>query len=508
MNYKHLSLNLVFFLLLAFPTLQLGPAAQQEVGAVTFLPEQLLEVSGVSESWWAAVQEEISVDILPTEPDWYVNGEHQSANLGLSVGTAGDVNGDGYADVIIGSPNFNGGLTNQGKVYVYHGSNQGLSTTPDWTIEGGQINAELGISVGTAGDVNDDGYSDVIIGARRYYDIPEEMYEGAAFVYHGSETGLSPTANWSAEGNAYNVWFGISVGTAGDVNNDGYSDVIVGVANTVFSTECANKALVYHGSGTGLSTTADWTEVLEQTGACFGVSVGTAGDVNNDGYSDVIIGALYYDNGESDEGGAFVYHGSEAGLSATPNWSAEGDQIEAYFGISVGTAGDVNGDGYSDVIVGASYYDNGQTDEGRAFVYHGSGAGLSTTANWDAEGDQEYAYFGASVGTAGNVNNDSYSEALVGAHWYDNPNKSEGRAFLFAGSAGGLSTSADWITESNQSYAYYGCSLGTAGDVNGNGFSDVIVGAYAYYYDQENQGRAYVYYDLMGYRSFLPMVRR
>jgi hypothetical protein len=230
--------------------------------------------------------------------------------------------------------------------------------------------------------------------------------------------------------------------------------------------------------------------------------------VNNDGYSDVIIGALYYDNGQSDEGGAFVYHGSGSGLSATPNWSAESDQVEAYFGGSVGTAGDVNGDNYSDVIVGASSYDNGQEDEGRAYVYHGSGTGLSATPNWSAEGDQEYAYYGISVGTAGRVNNDPYSEALVGAYWYANPNNNEGRAYLYAGTAGGLSTSADWITESNQSFAYYGYSLGTAGDVNGNGFSDVIVGAYAYYYDEDNQGRAYLYLDLEGYRSLLPLVLR
>ena len=102
----------------------------------------------------------------------------------------------------------------------------------------------------------------------------------------------------------------------------------------------------------------------------------TAGDVNGDGYSDVIVGAPRYDNGQTDEGRAFVYHGSAAGLAPPPAWTAEGNQAGADFGGSVATAGDVNGDGYSDVIVGAPVYDNGQTDEGRAFVYHGSAAGL------------------------------------------------------------------------------------------------------------------------------------
>ena len=117
----------------------------------------------------------------------------------------------------------------------------------------------------------------------------------------------------------------------------------------------------------------------------------TAGDVNGDGYADVIVGAPNYDNGQTDEGRAFVYHGSASGLSTTANWTAESDQASAYFGYSVATAGDVNGDGYADVIVGAPNYDNGQTDEGRAFVYHGSASGLSTTANWTAESDQASA---------------------------------------------------------------------------------------------------------------------
>src|SRR5262249_31359115 len=144
-----------------------------------------------------------------------------------------------------------------------------------------------------------------------------------------------------------------------------------------------------------------WKVEGDQAGAQFGFSVGTAGDVNGDGYDDVIVGAFYYDNGQTNEGRAFVYHGSASGLSTTPDWTAESDQNFAQFGSSVGTAGDVNGDGYDDVIVGAEIYDNGQFDEGRAFVYHGSASGLSLTPNWTAESDQGSAWFGSSVGTAG-----------------------------------------------------------------------------------------------------------
>jgi hypothetical protein len=122
-----------------------------------------------------------------------------------------------------------------------------------------------------------------------------------------------------------------------------------------------------------LSTTPNWTAESNQDFAQFGLSVASAGDVNGDGFSDVIVGAYLFDNGETNEGRAFVYHGSASGLSTTPNWTAESNQANAQFGFSVASAGDVNGDGFSDVIVGAYGFSNGETDEGRAFVYYGNG---------------------------------------------------------------------------------------------------------------------------------------
>jgi hypothetical protein len=199
---------------------------------------------------------------------------------------------------------------------------------------------------------------------------------------------LSTTPNWTAESNQVNAQFGYSVSSAGDVNGDGFSDVIVGAP--LFDSPELNegRVFVYHGSATGLSTTPSWTAESNQAGAQFGYSVSSAGDVNGDGFSDVIVGAPEFDSPEANEGRVFVYHGSATGLSTTPSWTAESNQAGARFGWSVSSAGDVNGDGFSDVIVGAHRFDNPELDEGRVFVYHGSATGLSTTPNWTAESNQ------------------------------------------------------------------------------------------------------------------------
>ena len=172
-----------------------------------------------------------------------------------------------------------------------------------------------------------------------------------------------------------------------------------------------------------------------------------------DGYADVIVGAPLYDNGQEDVGRAFVYYGSESGLGSTPAWTAESDQEASAFGYSVSTAGDVNGDGFADVIVGAPQYDNGQVWQGRAFVYYGSESGLATTSAWTAESDQAEAWFGLSVSTAGDVNGDGYADVIVGA-----PAQSpgEGRIFVYYGSSSGLNISPAWTVEGNQVVAFFG----------------------------------------------------
>jgi FG-GAP repeat/FG-GAP-like repeat len=428
---------------------------------------------------------------LATTAAWTAEGNQQAAGFGFSAATAGDVNGDGFSDVIVSAPSHDNPETNEGRAYVYHGAAAGLASTAAWTGEANQPSAAFGISVAPAGDVNGDGFGDVIVGAHSYDNL--ESGEGRAYVYHGAAAGLATTAAWTAESNQLSAAFGRSVATAGDVNGDGYADVIVGAYQYENGEDNEGRAYVYHGSATGLAATPGWTAESNQALASFGMSVATAGDVNGDGYSDVIVGARLYDNGETDEGRAYVYHGSATGLAATAAWTAESNRADAWFGHAVATAGDVNGDGFSDIIVGAPQYTNGETREGWVFVYHGSVTGLTTTAVWTQESNQDSAVLGASVATAGDVNGDGYSDVIVGAQDYDNGQNNEGRAFVYDGSENGLAATASWRVESNQAEANFGVSVATAGDVNGDGFSEVIVGAYSFDNGELDEGRAFVY---------------
>ncbi len=436
----------------------------------------------------------ITIDPLSSSPSWTAECNQSDAAFGYSVSTAGDVNGDGFSDVIIGAFLYDNGQTDEGKVFLYYGSPLGLLPVAIWTAEGNQASAQFGYSVACAGDVNGDGYSDVIVGANSYDNALSD--EGKAFVYYGSILGLSSTPNWTAVSNQAGSQFGWSISTAGDVNNDGYSDIIVGAPLFNGGETNEGKAFVYYGSYTGLSTTANWTCEGNQLNALYGYSVSTAGDVNGDGFSDVIVGASRYDTPIIDEGRAFVYYGSSAGLSPTANWISESHPFAyySYYGSSVSTAGDVNGDGYSDVIVGAYFYDSGEPDEGKVFAYYGSSSGLPPTASWTAESNQPYARFGNSVSCAGDVNNDGFSDVIIGAYTYDNGETDEGKVFVYYGSFAGLSSAPNWTTESNQANSLFGISVSSAGDVNGDGYSDVIVGAYLYDNGQSNEGAAFVYH--------------
>ena len=435
----------------------------------------------------------LTIDPLLTgTADAQLESDQASALLGASVAGAGDVNGDGFDDVIVGAPFFDSGQSNEGAAFVYHGRTIGINTNADVRLESNQADAQLGSSVAGAGDVNDDGDSDVIVGAP-FFDN-DEKDEGAAFVYHGSAGGVSANADVRLESNQADAQLGASVAGAGDVNDDGFSDVIVGAPFFDSGQSNEGAAFVYHGSAGGVSANAGVRLEGNQTGAELGSSVAGAGDVNGDGDSDVIVGAPLFDSGQSNEGVAFVYHGSAGGVSENADVRLEGNQTGAELGASVAGVGDVNGDGFSDVIVGAPLFNNGQTDEGMAFVYHGSAGGVSENADVRLEGNQTGAELGASVAGAGDVNGDGFSDVIVGAPFFDSGQSNEGVAFVYHGSGDGVDTNAGVRLEGNQTGAELGSSVAGAGDVNGDGFSDVIVGAPLFNSGQSDEGVAFVYH--------------
>ncbi len=397
--------------------------------------------------------------------DLTMTGETLNNSFGSAVSSAGDMNGDGYAEMIVGAPGYSSGT---GRVYLYDYFMKN-EITPDLSMTGSGKNHNLGRSVSSAGDVNGDGYSDVIVGAPG-----ATTNKGMAFIFFGGAS-MNNTSDVDIFGELESNYFGNSVSSAGDVNGDGYSDVIVGALEY---SSGRGRAYIYFG-GAAMNNTADVIITGEAIGNLFGNSVSSAGDVNGDGYSDVIVGAYRYSvllNGR-----AYIYFGGSvmdnvADLKMTGNAGGDG------FGYSVSTAGDVNGDGYSDVIVGAYGY---SSETGRAYLFCG-GVTMDTLSDLTMTGEAAGNNFGYSVSSAGDVNGDGYSDVIVGALGYAS---NTGRAYIFFGGLT-MDAGADVTMTGQNTNDYFGNTVSSAGDVNGDGYSDVIAGAYG---NSSAAGRAYVF---------------
>ncbi|MFZ5470676.1 MAG: integrin alpha, partial [Myxococcota bacterium] len=388
---------------------------------------------------------------LLTTESWTADPTDQmDALFGSSVASAGDVDGDGFGDVVVGAWNWSGEATGEGRAFLFLGSAAGLAGAPLWTADPtDQANTRFGWTVTGAGDVNGDGYGDVVVGAPNWSD--GTVTEGRVYLYYGGPAGLSTTSSWTADpADQASAGFGFSSASAGDVNADGYADLIVGSPN--WDGEAANEGRVYLylGGPAGLTVTPSWVaDPTDQLGAGFGFSVASAGDVNADGYGDVIVGAISWTGTATGEGRAYLYLGGPTGLSTSPSWTADPtDQTGAAFGASAASAGDIDGDGFGDVIVGASWWNGTSAGEGRAYVYFGSAAGLVPNPSWTADpADQIAALFGSSVGAAGDVNGDGYADVFVCASAWNGAASSEGRAYLYLGGSTGLSASPAWTAD-------------------------------------------------------------
>jgi hypothetical protein len=416
-------------------------------------------------------------------------GTSPGDSLGLAVHTAGDVNGDGLADVMIGRGVYKFNGTDPGAAQLYYGVLGGApSFTPDWSVTGPiyntiQQSSAYGFSVASAGDVDGDGYGEFIVGAPHY----GQSEWGHAYVYKGAPR-APQAATLSAEGQGQENVLGWSTAIVGDVNWDGYDDVLVGSPGWDNGIYRQGAAFLYYGTANGVNFFPGWQQFGEYNEANFGVSVSGAGDVNNDGFDDLIIGAHV----NAGQGGAYVWHGSASGPSpGTYNWQNSSSNSGSYYGYWVAKAGDVNGDGFADVAVGAPGEDAGLTDEGCAYVYLGSASGLGNAEVWKRCGNETNLQFGQNVCSAGDVNGDGLDDIIVGAPGHDGMGGDpRGRAFIYNGIATGVRTTPLWVKYGPSANSSFGAAASSAGDVNGDGYSDVLIGAPGH----NGSGRVEVYH--------------
>ena len=348
----------------------------------------------------------------PSSPaDWSIVLDY----IVYSVGSAGDVNGDGYSDVI-----FHGRYTSESSPYdssisIFYGSQSGLSSTPDLSLEYKGTTMEPILVVATAGDVNGDGCSDIIV--RTFNGMPTDP-DNQVLVYYGSSSGLSANPDWSMTNpGGYQGSSGV-ISTA-DVNNDGYADLISETSElNIVNNATTSHVFVFYGSPSGLGSTSGGSVVIEWDVG----SLTSAGDVNGDGNSDLVVVGPYSNEEYKYSGRVSMYYGSQSGLNSTPGLSLEYDDEATDIEVSsVATAGDENNDGYCDIIIGwfrvkditAEFSD--PDDYGFATVYCGSPSGLTSTPYWTVKSDGTSSNFSAPrcrVATAGDVNKDGYSDVI------------------------------------------------------------------------------------------------
>ncbi len=375
------------------------------------------------------------------------NGAAPFGFLGRAVAGAGDVDGDGRADFIVGASQE---LTAAGSAFVYSGATGVLL----FQKAGPDSLGYFGFSVASAGDVNGDGRADFIIGAP-YSDVGGIENSGSAFVYSGADGALLYQKN----GLGFGDELGLSVAGTGDVNGDGRSDFIIG-ARLADPGGVSNAGAAYLYSG------ATGALLYQKNGAFFdnlGFSVSGAGDVDGDGKPDFLVGALH---ANSQNGAAYLYSGATGALL----YQKDGSGSEK-FGCSVAGVGDVDGDGKPDFIIDALYAQpGGLASAGSAYLYSGACGALLYWKNGAAQGDN----LGASAAGAGDVNGDGRADFIVGARQADPGGRSDaGSAYVYSGTDGALIFQKDGTASGDR----LGISVAGAGDLNGNGRADFIIGA-------------------------------
>lgn len=387
----------------------------------------------------------------------FVGGAH-GERAGDSVAGAGDVNGDGYDDILIGAHYNNEGGNNAGKVYLIFGKESGWEadlnlTNANASFIGEAVNNEAGISVAGVGDVNGDNFDDFIIGASGFKKVGSgQNYWGRAYLFYGRSDGWNKdvnisSANASFTGEKYGSFAGFSVAGAGDVNNDSYNDLLIGAFRYDNGVdEHAGRTYLIFGNSTPYNANISLSEAnVSYTGEFeydqAGYSVAGVGDVNGDEYDDILIAANQYNASLGTEGKIYLIFGNETQYLSSislsnANASFIGEAQSDYAGTSIAGAGDVNNDSYYDILIGAPDNDQGGYGAGQTYLILGRSSGWNHNtplSNVDGSfvGASADDNSGDSVSGSGDINGDGYDDILVGANEGDKSGNSDGKVYLF-----------------------------------------------------------------------------